>query len=332
MRVEASSPCLIPNAIRFPGFSKLIKDSCVFIRTFDGVTCYISVYVDDLLIIAPTRPLVSELKSALKKRYSMTDLGEGKYLLEPNPIFDHQHKYATKVIDRFSDYIPYHQQIGTSKPPQPATEAEKDTMKSYPYREAVGSILYLMVGTRPDMAFYLREVCQFLANPGMEHWNAVARGLKYPAGTKDYDICLGAYSDSDYANCPDTRRSVEGYVTMLSNRPISWLSRKHHTVVLSTTEAEYIALCHCMQEMIFLKLLLKELGFATTQPNLIHEDNQSCIKICYNPELHGRSKHIHVRYWFVQEKVERAEFSVAYCDTKYMVADFVTKALDKHQF
>ncbi|POM67052.1 Hypothetical protein PHPALM_17013 [Phytophthora palmivora] len=88
----------------------------------------------------------------------------------------------------------------------------------------------------------------------------------------------------------------------LEGTPISWLSRKHHTVVLSTTEAEYIALCHCMQEMIFLKLLLKELGFATTQPNLIHEDNQSCIKICYNPKPHGRSKHIHVRYCFVQEK------------------------------
>ncbi|POM69487.1 Retrotransposon Polyprotein [Phytophthora palmivora] len=77
---------------------------------------------------------------------------------------------------------------------------------------------------------------------------------------------------------------------------------------------------------------LKELGFATTQPNLIHEDNQSCIKICYNPELHGRSKHIDVRYCFVEEKVERHEVSVAYCNTKCMVADTFTKALDKHQF
>ncbi|KAE8982936.1 hypothetical protein PR003_g23198 [Phytophthora rubi] len=84
--------------------------------------------------------------------------------------------------------------------------------------------------------------------------------------------------------------------------------------------------------MIFLKLLLQELGFATTQANVIHEDNQSCIKICYNPELHGRSKHIHVRYHFVQEKVERHEFTVTYCNTKKMVADIFTKALDKYQF
>ncbi|KAE8904897.1 hypothetical protein PF005_g12538 [Phytophthora fragariae] len=85
-----------------------------------------------------------------------------------------------------------------------------------------------------------------------------------------------------------------------------------------------------MQEIIFLKLLLQELGFTATQANTIY--NQSCIKICYNTELHGRSKHIHVRYCFVQEKVERHEFTVTYCGTKSMIADIFTKALDKHQF
>ncbi|POM61105.1 Integrase catalytic core protein, partial [Phytophthora palmivora] len=270
------------------GFLKLIKDRCVFRRTVGNVTCFIAVYVDDLLIIAPTPALVSKLKSALKKRFSMSDLGEVKYLLgwsiqrdrKNRTIFIHQHKYATKVIDRFSDYIPYpiatpaERNAKLSVSSQPSSEQEKDAMSSIPYRQAVGSVMYLMVGTRPDMAFYMREVSQFLANPGMEHWKAVIRGLKYLSGTKEYGLLLGgssditsenladqlvAYSDSDYANCPDTRRSVGGYVTMLASSPISWLSRKHHTVVLSTTEAEYIALCHCMQEMIFLKILLKEL-------------------------------------------------------------------------
>ncbi|KAG3145863.1 hypothetical protein PC128_g24126 [Phytophthora cactorum] len=156
-------------------------------------------------------------------------------------IFIYQHKYATKVLDGFSDYIPY--RIATpadrsaklSLSSQPSSDAEKDEMKDIPYREAVGSVMYLMVGTRPDMAFYLREVSQFLANPGMEHWNAIVRGLKYLSGTKDYGLLLGgstditpqnlansliAYSDSDYSNCPDTRRSVGGYITMLAGSPI----------------------------------------------------------------------------------------------------------------
>ncbi|OWY92935.1 LOW QUALITY PROTEIN: polyprotein [Phytophthora megakarya] len=182
---------------------------------------------------------------------------------------------------------------------QLSSQQEKDAMKPIPYRQAVGSVMYVNNGTRPDIAFYMRKVSQFLANPGMERWKAVVRGLKYLSGTEEYGLLLGgsldittknladlliAYCDSDYANCPDTRRSVGGYVTMLA-------------------KAEYFALCHCMKEMIFLKLLLKELGFTTTKPNTIYEGNQSCMKVCYNLELHGRSKHIHVRFCFVHEKV-----------------------------
>lgn len=119
---------------------------------------------------------------------------------------------------------------------QPSNDAEKDAMKGIPYREAVGSVMYLIVGTHPDMAYYMRGVSQFLANPGIMHCQAVVRGLKYLAGTKDYGSLLGgsldttpenlahklvAFSDSDFANCPDTRHSVCGYVTMLSSSPIS---------------------------------------------------------------------------------------------------------------
>ncbi|KAG3027514.1 hypothetical protein PC123_g16404 [Phytophthora cactorum] len=150
------------------------------------------VYVDDLLIIAPTPALIRELKSALKKRFSVTYLGEVKYLLgwsiqrdrKSRTIFILQQKYATKVIDHFSDYIPYpiatpaERNAKLSVSSQPSNEAEKDAMKDIPYCEAVGSIMYLMVGTRPDMAFYMREVSQFLAKSGMDHWNAVVRGLK----------------------------------------------------------------------------------------------------------------------------------------------------------
>ncbi|OWY95173.1 LOW QUALITY PROTEIN: Hydrolase [Phytophthora megakarya] len=96
-------------------------------------------------------------------------------------------------------------------------------MKPIPYRQAVGSVMYVNNGTRPDIAFYMRKVSQFLANPGMERWKAVVRGLKYLSGTEEYGLLLGgsadittknladqliAYSDSDYANCPDTRRST----------------------------------------------------------------------------------------------------------------------------
>ncbi|OWZ00501.1 LOW QUALITY PROTEIN: Transposable element [Phytophthora megakarya] len=174
------------------GFLKLIKDRCVFRRTVDNLTCYIAVYVDDLLIIAPTPALVSELKSALKKTIL---------------------HFATKVIDRVSDYIPIatpaERNAKLSVSIQPSSEQEKDAMKSTPYGQAVGSVMYLMVGTRPDMGFYMREVSQFLANPGMEHWKAVIRGLKYLSGTKEHGLLLGGSSDITKENLADQTDCVQ---------------------------------------------------------------------------------------------------------------------------
>ncbi|POM69722.1 Polyprotein [Phytophthora palmivora] len=146
------------------------------------------------------------------------------------------------------------------------------------------------------------------------------------------DQYLMAYTDSDYAACQDTRRCIGGFITMLYKSPISWVSRRHHIVVLSTTEAEYIALCYCMQELIYIKLLLRELGCESSKPTLIMEDNQSCIKIYNNPELHGRSKHIDIKYFFVQEKVTRKEFTISYCNTNAMCADIFIKPLAKPLF
>ncbi|KAJ8578709.1 hypothetical protein ON010_g493 [Phytophthora cinnamomi] len=154
-----------PGGFQISGKKHLVckqtPEDWVLKRTPNGVTCYITVYVDELLIISPTPVLVGELKSALKKRFSMTDLGE--------------HKYATKVPDPFSDYIPYpiatptERNAKLSVSSQSSGEAEKDARKNIPYRGAVGSIMYLMERTRSDMAFYMREVGQFLANPGREH-------------------------------------------------------------------------------------------------------------------------------------------------------------------
>lgn len=331
----------------------------MFFKVIFNAPCYISVYVDDLLIISPSKQVVARVKSALSSEFHMTDLGGVSYLLgwtiERNranrSIFIHQKSYATKVLDRFSmldshpKSTPITQKLSATD--CPTDDETKTIMANKPYREAVGSFMYLVTGTRPDLAFFIREISQYLDNPGLPHWKAVKHGLHYLNGTKDFGITLGgeenlellqsdeylmAYTDSDYAACQDTRRCIGGYITMFCNSPISWVSRRHHTVVLSTTEAEYIALCYCMQELIYIKLLLRELGYQSSKPTLIMEDNQSCIKICNNPELHGRSKHIDIKYFFVQEKVARKEFTISYCNTNAMCADIFTKPLAKPLF
>jgi hypothetical protein len=165
------------------GFRRLIKDRCAFVGSLQSKTCNIAVYVDDLLIIAPTSTLVNEIKSAMKQRFHMTDVGEVTYLLgwsverdrKSRKIFI-QEMYATKILDRFNHIVTYpvttpvDRSVKLSNVMCPTTDSEKDTMKSIPYREAVGSFMYLTIGTRPDLAYYMREVSQFLSNPGEEHW------------------------------------------------------------------------------------------------------------------------------------------------------------------
>jgi hypothetical protein len=343
------------------GFKRLIKDRCVFVGLFDGDLCYVAVYVDDLLIMASKLKTIKYIKSALHNRFKMSDLGEAAFLLgwsivrnrNTRTISLHQTKYAQTILERFNHSnanpvaMPLDPSVRLSREMEPKTPEDVERMSKVPYREAVGSFLYLMMGTRPDLSNFLREVSQFCSNPGSAHWEAVKRGLKYLRGTTHHGIVLGgrhnldllrekrylsAYSDADYANCVDTRRSVGGYLTLFCNSPISWLSRKHHTVVLSTTEAKYIALRHCVQEVLFLRHLLTEMGFRQNGPMTILEANQSCIKVANNPELHGRSKHIDIRYHFVQEKTERKIIQIEYCNTKNMIADIFTKPLAKPAF
>jgi hypothetical protein len=229
----------------------------------------------------------------------------------------------------------------------PTTEEEQREMENVPYREAVGSFMYLMMGTRPDLANFVRQVSRYLKNPGMKHWQYVLRGLKYLCGTKGHGITLGGvngnddtmgnalsvFSDADYANCVDTRRSVSGYVTYLFGKsPISWRSSLQKVVTLSTAEAEFVALASAVQETLYLRQLLSELGLEQKEGTVIGEDNQATIKISKNPEHHGRCKHIDVRYFFVQERVQSGHIVLEYCPTDRMPADILTKAMTPEKF
>ena len=344
------------------GWTRLLKDRCVFIQNIDKHQCYLAVFVDDIVIMTYNMHMMYRIKEMLKQQYAMTDLGEISYILgwsiirrrENRTIFIHQNKYALKILSKFGMLdstpisTPSEPGITLSKSMCPTSSDDITFMSTIPYRQAVGSFMYLMMGTRPDLSFFMREVSQFLTNPGKPHWNAIKRCLKYLNGTQNYGILLGghnvhksllhnshilsAYVDSDYANCPDTRRSIGGYVTFLKSSPISLVSRKHKCVTTSTTEAEYISLCQCCQECIFLKFLLHELNFNEIHATTIHEDNQSAIKIANNPEHHGRAKHIDIRYKFLQDQIEQKAFHIEYCKTSEMIADMFTKALPRPQF
>ncbi|KAH9139250.1 hypothetical protein AeRB84_016475 [Aphanomyces euteiches] len=322
------------------GFTRLHKDRCVFLHTSDDGFTIVSLYVDDLLIIAPTTSLVSSMKLSLFDRFQMKDLGEARDILgwqiernrSARTLFLHQTRYCETVVTRFDMasshpvHTPFECTTKLSKSQCASTPDDIAFMASKPYRSLVGSLMYLAMGTRPDLAFPLQQLSQFLENPGPAHWRAAKRVLRYINGTRSRGLLLGgsdfihkpflsAYVDADYANCKDTRRCVSGYVLLLLGSPISWLAKKQNIVTLSTTEAEFVALALCIQVSLYIQQLASELKQSSDQPVIIYEDNQSTIHVAQNSEHHGGSKHIDVRYMFVRDLVEAKHFELRYCNT-----------------
>ena len=207
------------------------------------------------------------------------------------------------------------------------------------YRGLIGGLLYLSVYTRPDISYSVGVLSQFLANPGLVHWTAAKRILRYLRNSigvgisyrRDNEgLVLAGASDADWAGNLDDRRSTSGYVFSVQREGgvTSWSSKRQPTVALSSTEAEYVALAAAGQEVLFLRSLLEEFGFAQILPTVISEDNQSCISMTKHSE-HKRTKHIDIKFHFLRDLVRDGVISVHYVPTESMVADIMTKHISR---
>lgn len=220
---------------------------------------------------------------------------------------------------------------------QNLSDFEADGEVNFPYRETVGSLMYLAIATRPDIRFAVGNVSRYLDRPAEAHVNAVKRILRYVKGSLETgirfkggnDLLFCGYSDADYAGDKQTARSTSGYIFMLGGGVISWNSERQKSVALSTTESEYIAASHAIKELIWLKRLLSELLQIKIDIPFFYMDCQSAIRLVKNPEFHKRTKHINIRYHFIREKFKENEFDLRYIPTNEQCADIMTKALPK---
>ena len=227
-----------------------------------------------------------------------------------------------------------HIRLEKSDPAFEATQGEK--MK---YQSAVGSLMYAMLGTRPNIAYAVSKVSQFSMNPNSTHWIAVKRIFRYLAGTPNRGLYYGVtgtatgFTDADWGGSDD-RKSIGGYTFLLNGSTISWNSKKQSTVALSSTEAEYMALTQAVKESIWLQVLLSDLGAGRHQEEErnINIDNQGALALARNPEFHARKKHIDIQYHFVREHAETGKIRLTYCPTTDMTADIFTKALPQPAF
>jgi hypothetical protein len=212
--------------------------------------------------------------------------------------------------------------------PEDNREASK-----FPYRDIIGSCMYLMTCTRPDIAYAVGQLSRFNDCHGQIHHAAVKHLLRYLRGTSSIGITYGqfqtepqGFSDASFATDLIRGRSITGYVFFMAGGPISWRSKTQETVALSSTQAEYQALCAACQEAIHLRLLSSELDSSlnASKPIMIYKDNKGAIAMSQNPINHEKTKHIFVKYHFIRECIANKHAIVTFLQTKLMIADLLT--------
>lgn len=324
------------------------SDPCVFINHEKDKRLILAIYVDDGLMMCSNQQQMDNLIIEMRKRFEITNNGVNLFLgLQikqggDGSIFVHQEMYVKKILDKFNMAnanpvsVPSdpHQELNIY------THSGNEDATSAPYREAIGSLMYLSTATRPDITFAVNVASRYLDTATKIHWNAVKRIFKYLKGTtnfglkfeRDQEKHICVYSDADYAGDTETRRSTTGVIVKYGSGSISWSSHKQQAVALSTTEAEYMAASHAAKEIIWMKTLFGEMLNITNVPTTLFLDNQSAINLIKNPVYHKRTKHIDVRYHHLRDQYEEKVFMLEYVESKDQQADILTKPLPRTSF
>jgi len=310
-------------------------------------------YVDDLLILSPYVRRIDALKAKLQEMYKMNDLGTAKQFLglelvtTGDCLYLHQNRFARKILRRFGMDLCN----GVSTPLEvkqllPTTE---DCLKAdqTEYQSILGSLMYLAVGTRPDISYAVSRLGKFSINPSTIHLAALKRLLRYVKQTASLGLCYHrqaitvplasalpiGFCDSDFAGDQSDSKSTSGYVFTLAGAAISWKSKKQTLVSLSSTESEYIGYSEAAREAIWLRRLYHEITATPSSSQLLYGDNMGALHLIQQPRFNARSKHIAIQYHHVRDSYQKGLISFQYLSTTDNTADILTKPLtrDTHQ-
>jgi hypothetical protein len=329
------------------GFLRCEVDQAVFYRKGRGQLIIVLVHVDGCTIVGTSRDLIDRFKAGINKHVEITDLGEIHWILgieilrnrEQRTIHLCQRSYIESSLRRygFEDIkpvsIPMDTGIKLTTAQSPSTTDEIARMRNIPYHQAVGTLMYASLGTRPDISYAVQTVSRFTKNPGNTHWEAVKKIFRYLKGTKDLWLTYGGqpkdlvgYADAD-GNMAEDRHAISGYAFILHGGAISWSAKRQEIISLSTTESEYIAATYASKEALWLRSLITQLFDTSLTATTLFSDNQSAIALTKDHQYHARTKHIDIRYHFIHWIVENGSLRLVYCPTDEMVADTLTKAL-----
>lgn len=329
------------------GYRKSKYEPCLFIKCDNDVKMFVALYVDDFFVFYNCKNSYLQLKTELTNKFNIKDLGPIKQCLgmrvnvKKDCITVDQEQFVRHILDKFNMSDCH----SSETPMEVNLKLDKDLNNicdvKYPYQQLIGSLMYLSVLTRPDIAYSVSYLSQYNNCFQETHWKHLKRLLKYLQKTKNYGLvfrknsnsALHGFVDADWASCNLDRRSYSGFCFIMSGCVISYESRKQRTVALSTTESEYMALSEACKEAIYLNNLICDmLQLNERTPISLYSDSQSSLSLAANPLFHKRTKHIDVRHHFVRECVFHNRVKLEHISTSEMPADLLTKSLcsNKH--
>jgi Reverse transcriptase (RNA-dependent DNA polymerase) len=321
------------------GFTHLLSNSGIFVNKDKSIVAII--YVDDVLFLGPNKKDLLHAKEEFMKKWECRDLGKAKEFLHMHiqckngRIYLNQTAYLQKVLQCFKlqNTNLAHTLLPEGYQPSPNTSPADPSLHSQ-FQQVIGLLLYIMLGTRPDIAFAVTKLSQHTTNPSEDHLSRALYICHYLLGTSDYALVydgpsdggLKAYTDSDWASNPNTRKFTTGYLVKLAGGIFVWNSHAQKTVALSSTEAEYMSLSDTSRQLVWVKNLLIKLGIQLS-PIPLYGDNQGSIFLASNPVQEKRIKHIDLCYHYIRDVVHLKQVELFFIEGAENPANMFTKNL-----
>ena len=333
------------NTMLSNGFTINESDKCVYIKHTHIGYVIVCLYVDDLLILGNNKAIITSTKDMLSSRFDMKDLGLAdvilgvKILRTPQGYALSQSHYITKILEKFKQY-----NVTIAKSPvdmnQNWVKNTGDGIYQLEYSRILGSIMYVMNCTRPDIAYAVSKLSRFTSNPGKHHWKAIIRVLGYLKYTQSYGLyytnypsIVEGYSDANWITGSNDTKSTSGYVFTLGNGAISWKSSKQTCIARSTMESEFIALDKTAEEAEWIRSFLEDIpNWSKPMPPIcIHCDSQSAIGRANSTLYNGKSRHIRRRHKTIRQLLSNGVITIDYIRSKDNLADPLTKGLPREK-
>jgi hypothetical protein len=348
------------STLELLGYKSSTIDECVYVKVYNNKRIYLTLYVDDTLIIYPKdlEEVWLKDKEFISHKYPIKDMGDCNYILNMEVKRDRKNKiitlsqraYLEKMLNNNKEYIQGNRKVSTpylyrdlSGIPEGVEPEELNEQEHNKYRSIVGELLYAANYTRIDLIYIVNVLARHVNKPYNYHMAAARRVLQYLVGRTDKKLIFNGkidnhnnsneynvtiYVDSSYGDDKVDRKSTCGWLCKINNNLVSWQSKKQSTVATSTTEAEFYGLCEATKEALFMKQWIKYYTGQESQVTIMG-DNQGSLFIADHNTSHNRTKHIDIQYHFIREHVRNKNINMKYVNTKEQLADILTKPTPK---